>query len=272
MEPVVPPSLGRSSPAADAPVILREDGHCIDAAYRAEGGSTPSWELRAATVAGLRHRLAGQPGQDAFAWAVVAQHLVVAVADGVGSRAGASNASNAAVRAACALAASAIASEEVDPVGAALAGANRAVAGGEGATTLMVAVAGPGGAIEAGRVGDTTLLLFGASGDSAEMFASGADWEVPVVTAALPLAADALHSATERCRLALQAAEVVVLATDGVADPWRDGPTTVAPSLASVLRRRPGPLDLLVWADFARQGCHDDRTLVALWPAASLPG
>jgi serine/threonine protein phosphatase PrpC len=58
---------------------------------------------------------------------------------------------------------------------------------------------------------------------------------------------------------------VLLLVTDGVADPLRDGPSTVAPALAEVLRARPSPLSLAGAADFSRRGAHDDRTILAAW-------
>jgi hypothetical protein len=39
----------------------------------------------------------------------------------------------------------------------------------------------------------------------------------------------------------------------------------VAPALAAALTEPPTPLELVRLADFSRQGCHDDRTLLALW-------
>ena len=54
------------------------------AAFRADGGDADWCALRVASVTGVRHRLAGQPGQDSFAWAVLPDRLVVAVADGLG--------------------------------------------------------------------------------------------------------------------------------------------------------------------------------------------
>gem|GEM_PF-1628906 len=67
----------------------------------------------------------------------------------------------------------------------------------------------------------------------------------------------------------LGAGEALVLATDGVAEPLRDGPTTVAPRLAEVLSLGPrsalGPLDLAAAADFSRRGAHDDRTILVAW-------
>jgi hypothetical protein len=58
---------------------------------------------------------------------------------------------------------------------------------------------------------------------------------------------------------------VLVLVTDGVANPLRDGPSTVAPGLAEVLRTTPSPLSLAGAADFSRRGAHDDRTILAAW-------
>ena len=77
--------FGRPSPAAAAEPMLRPVGGAAGASWRAEGGSTGWCTLRAASVAGVRHRLAGQGPEDSFAWAVEAERLVVAVADGVGS-------------------------------------------------------------------------------------------------------------------------------------------------------------------------------------------
>jgi hypothetical protein len=56
-----------------------------------------------------------------------------------------------------------------------------------------------------------------------------------------------------------------VLATDGIADPWRDGPATVAPVLAAALAHPPPALELAQLSDFSRQGCHDDRTMLGVW-------
>ncbi len=61
-----------------------------------------------------------------------------------------------------------------------------------------------------------------------------------------------------------------MLVTDGTANPLRDGPTTVAPALAAVLRGGPAgelsPLALAAAADFSRRGCQDDRTILVAWP------
>jgi hypothetical protein len=91
----------------------------------------------------------------------------------------------------------------------------------------------------------------------------------------VPPAGDGLNSATaalpmdgvtpESAAITLDNDHVLVLATDGIADPWRDGPTTVAPTLAGALAQPPTPLELAYLGDFSRHGCHDDRTLLAVW-------
>lgn len=73
----------------------------------------------------------------------------------------------------------------------------------------------------------------------------------------------------------LSSGDALVLVTDGVADPLRDGPETVAPALAGALGQPPGALSLIGLVDFSRQGCHDDRTLLGVWrltPDADLAG
>lgn len=68
----------------------------------------------------------------------------------------------------------------------------------------------------------------------------------------------------------------LVLLTDGVAEPLRDGPATVAPGLAGVLRLGPtgelGPLELARAVDFSRRGAHDDRALLAAWLVGGTTG
>jgi hypothetical protein len=141
--------------------------------------------------------------------------------------------------------------------------ANEAAAGG-GATTLVLAVLAEDGTVDAARVGDSTAFFVTDGGANwRELFEhpAGADDQVGTETDALPSGALAWESA----RVCLQPADVLVLVTDGVADPWRDGPSTVAPALARALAGHPGPLELARLVDFSRQGCHDDRTLVSLW-------
>jgi serine/threonine protein phosphatase PrpC len=235
-----------------------------------------------ASIAGVRHRLAGIPVQDGFAWAVDGNRLVVAVADGLGGVPGsdttATRAAAAAVDAVMAgsdpgadgvLAAMTTGNQTAqsgpDPgtnrVSAAITAANQAALGG-GATTIVVAVLERPGDVSLARVGDSSAFLVRGDDSSwEELFAAPAADAIGSTTAALP--ADDLQP--ERVTISLEGHHVLVLATDGIADPWRDGPATVAPVLASALAQPPAPLELAQLTDFSRQGCHDDRTMLAVW-------
>ena len=258
---MIPPVLGRRSPAAGALARLRDTGEPASAAYRADGGDGAWCALRAASVAGVRHRLAGQSADDSYCWSFGEGALVVAVADGLGSVPGSARAAaDAAAAAVTAAAAAAVAAPEQaldDAVGA----ANEAARGG-GATTVAVAVVHPDGRVWLARVGDSTALVLSAEAGWVESFdpPSGDD-VVGAPTAALP----SPDPEPEHAAVTLGPAQVLVLATDGIADPLRDGPATVAPALAGGLLRPPSPLELAALADFSRQGCHDDRTVVAVW-------
>jgi len=206
--------------------------------------------VRAASVVGVRHRLAGLGSDDAFAWAVRDGAVMLAVADGVGTAPGSAAAALRACRAAV----------ECPDVAGAVDAANRAAAGG-GATTIVVAVVTEGGAVELARVGDSTGLVVEEDGSWQELFEPPDPERSDRATTALPAKDPAVESAAAR----LGPGAVLVLATDGIADPWRDGPTTVAPALAAALAARPGAPELLGAVDFSRHGCHDDRTMVAAW-------
>ncbi len=132
-----------------------------------------------------------------------------------------------------------------------------------GATTLVVAAVAGGGAWRAARVGDSTAyLLSGDRWDEVFAGAAGDDDLVGTATSALPAEGPL---APEEASGHLPAGDALLLFTDGVAEPLRDGPETVAPALAAELRAAPSPLSLAVLADFVRQGCLDDRTVVGVW-------
>jgi hypothetical protein len=214
-------------------------------------------------VAGVRHRLAGQAGEDSFAWAHTPGRLAVGVADGLGSVPGSGGCAARAAAAACAAAAA----SPADLAGALVEGlqaGNEAAAGG-GATTLVLAVVEESGRVELGRIGDSTAFVLGGSPagwvDVFDGFEPGPDDGIETATDALPR--PDLHPERAHARIGGEA--ILVLASDGVAGPWRDGPTTVAPVLGQALAEPPPPLELARLVDFSRRGCHDDRTLVAIW-------
>jgi serine/threonine protein phosphatase PrpC len=250
------PGFGRESRAAAEEPRLRSAGDAATAWWRAEGGSCGWCSLRAATAAGVKHRLSAAAGEDSYAWAVGDGVLAAAVADGVGSVAGAARAAE---RAAAAAAGAAVASGTRDGVEA----ANREAEGG-GATTVVVAVVDRRGRVSAARVGDSTAFVAGPGGRWRELFEPPDPERPDGATAALPAADPHLEQVDDQ----LGPGEVLVLASDGLADPWRDGPTTVAPSFAGSVVSHPSPLELAGLVDFSRHGCHDDRTAVCVW----LPG
>jgi serine/threonine protein phosphatase PrpC len=155
-----PPVLGRPSPAAATAAVLRARGAAPDAAYRADGGDGEWCAVRAASVAGVRHRLAGTRVQDSFAWGAEGDLLVVAVADGLG---GVPGSDTTAARAAPAAVEAALAASgpRAERVAAALRAANQAARGG-GATTIVVAVLERPGDVTLARVGDSSAFLVGA--------------------------------------------------------------------------------------------------------------
>ncbi|MHB1930040.1 MAG: protein phosphatase 2C domain-containing protein [Acidimicrobiales bacterium] len=244
--------------------MLRPCGSADTAAYRGDEGDHDRWCLRATSVAGIRHRLAGAEVEDAYAWRRAATAIVVAVGDGVGSVAGSAAASRRAVHAACD--AAAVLLDREDP-GAelvceeAVTAANVALSSDTGATTLVVVVAGPEGECTVARVGDSTAMVL-AAGEWQPLFPRpAADGVTTTATAALPDDSPSVELAT----CALLPGQALVAMTDGVAEPLHDGPTTVAPALAAGLVEPPSALGLAALIDFSRQGCHDDRTVVGLW-------
>ncbi|MDQ6784010.1 MAG: protein phosphatase 2C domain-containing protein [Actinomycetota bacterium] len=260
-------SFGRASPASAAPWKLRAGGTSSDGGIRAETGDVEGWALRAASVVGVRHRLAALGNDDAFAWRAGASALMVAVADGV---------SNVAGSAAAALRAAGVAVDAAERAGgdsarivleAAVTAANDALRGGEGATTLVVAVVAADGTATVARVGDSSAFVL-AGGTWSELFTSsvggGDGGVVSTTTSALPAGSPRLETAVA----GLSPGSALVLVTDGVADPLRDGPGTVAPTLADGLAAPPDVGDLISLVDFSRQGCHDDRTLLGVWRMA----
>ena len=264
---------------------LRSGADAASAAYRAEGGTNGWCSLTAATVTGVGHRLAGDAGQDSYAWSLAGERIAVAVADGLGSVAGSADAAAAATRTAVR---AATAFPQGRPREAAVAGIEAAETelrgweAGSGATTLVVCVVDQGGDAALSRIGDSTAFLLGGGGDDGhvegpgwrELFEPPADHEeeMPVATGALASGEGRVSADAETVEMSLAGSEVVAVVTDGVAGPWRDGPTTVAPAMVQALMAFPSPIELATLVDFSRQGCHDDRTIVAIRPAGEWSG
>ncbi|MGC8513913.1 MAG: protein phosphatase 2C domain-containing protein [Acidimicrobiales bacterium] len=273
--------MGLPSPASSTEPVLGSYGDASVAGIRAEGASTTWLTMRAASVVGSRHRLAGEPSDDFFAWSQGDGWAALAVADGLGAIPGSADAAartcSAAVLAAssCVLDGSGLDAPALAAAARLCMQAAESAARGGGATTLVLALVAAKGTVSLARVGDSTAFVVDAQ-STRELFPGREDGTVGTSTAALPLgenrtdelgadARTAEGNVWETASWQLQPGEVLVLATDGVADPWRDGPQTVDPALRAAITGQPSPLSLAGLVDFSRQGCHDDRTVMCAW-------
>ncbi|MBO0693169.1 MAG: protein phosphatase 2C domain-containing protein, partial [Acidimicrobiaceae bacterium] len=193
------------------------------AGIRADWADTDWCALRVASVVGVRHRVAARSVEDSWAWDGDDERVVLAVADGLGSFG-----DSAPVAAAVAAGAVAqLAGGETDLL-AAVASVNEAVSGfEEGKATLVMATVTREGSVELVRVGDSTAFTL-CKDTWTELFGSG-DAEDEGMQALATPALPSAEPAIEVARCDLRPGEVLVLVTDGVGDPLRDGPTTVAP-------------------------------------------
>lgn len=242
-------------------------GSDIELAEHDIGGAA----VRAATVRGLLHRNRSTERQDAFAcaWDAERSRLLIAVADGVGSRSRSREASTAAVR----VATEAWANEEGD-LGEILRAANDHLlesipindAGFPvGGTTLTLVevplVDGEIGAAKIAWVGDSPVWLL-SGGKWSEVAAPGGEGDAfaaPIV---------ALPSSTAVVQLATTPAGVggIFVMTDGVGVPLRNS-SEVQQALAAWWAEPPGIYAFGAQVEFARQSFQDDRTVVGVWAA-----
>ncbi|HTV11399.1 MAG TPA: protein phosphatase 2C domain-containing protein [Acidimicrobiales bacterium] len=282
---------------------LRSPVRASDAGYRAEGAAGEDFVVLGASVAGVAHRLNRKRCEDAFGWAQPAPgKLGLVVADGVSTAGRGGEGAEIAVGAACGhllrlgsrwgqvecSGAVVSASEEITEAGGAAAGqlsttivvALVALDLERGQANAVVASAGDSSAFTLDQDGTWSELLAGSPSNDAELAAL--EGLKPALPSVLPLPSTSF-SDREGALLGVQVATVelprgtgLVLLTDGVADPLRDGPSSVAPRLAEVLLRAAdaqlSPLALAAAADFSRRGAHDDRTILVAWPRFDRPG
>ncbi|WP_410597382.1 protein phosphatase 2C domain-containing protein [Amycolatopsis sp. lyj-23] len=267
---------------------------------RAAEGRSPM-VLRAASTRGRAHRFAGKVRQDAYAFRCDGRFVVAAVADGVSSRPLSHVAANVVSQHGCHLVAKLLETQEPEDLD--WAHVLRVLATkviNAGRRRLQVAaqpsVIEPGREEVAGALATTVLFAVVdmrpdveghpvhvlAYGDtSAWILRSGVRWEPqnPVKNQGAAVASSATDAlpylpgrppAVVRTRLA--PTDVLLLVTDGVADPLDDGTGTVGAFLAEQWRCPPEPLAFAAHVDFARRSHDDDRTAVAVWPAEALGG
>jgi Protein phosphatase 2C len=273
------PVWGQPSTASEMAVPLRGQAASANASYRADGGQSDEFVVLAASVAGVAHRLAGRRCEDAYAWAMPEPgRLALVVADGVSTAGRGGEGADLAVHAASEhlLRCRGWGKEECEAAVRKASDELRQAGGGwaaELSTTIVVALLTAAGAnteVELARVGDSTaFVLLGT--EWRELFPDPAEDDLRgQVVEVLPLRDSAGPHAIEYSAITLGSPGALVVVSDGVADPLRDGPGTVAPALAQVLSSGPegrlAPLALAGATDFSRRGCQDDRTLVVAWP------
>ena len=279
----VGPTWGEPSPAMATPPPVRARAGAPTANYRADGGQSADFIVVAASVAGSAHRLGGGRCEDSFGWVKPGPwRLGLMIADGVSTAGRGGEGADMAIDAAGRYLASSPAWDEGACQAAAgcannelvrAGGADPEKAAGVLSTTFVVALltAEPGGArVSLGRVGDSTAFRLEA-GEWEELFtAPESDDLHHMVTDVLPFPVNDGQAPVETVSVHLPFGAAIVLVTDGIANPLRDGPSTVAPALSQVLSGGPegdlSPLALAAAADFSRRGCHDDRAVVAAWP------
>ena len=77
--------------------------------------------------------------------------------------------------------------------------------------------------------------------------------------------------AASRPQRALARTQVLILATDGLANDLRNSPG-IRSWLSEQWSRPIGPFAFCDCLRYQRQGSHDDRTAVVVWPTAAAPG
>lgn len=292
---------GRSAGVRSALAGPVESGYsdvAADEAYVSDGQGRPAAEVRAASTRGRAHRHYGRPRQDAYAFRRTqdGRYLVAAVADGVsagrrshlGSRRAAAHACNRltaelehrhadgldwplVVERVCA---------EIRRLAVALADDDEQLLDvreieAQFATTLLLAVV----ELAPDEDGNLAVLLLPIGDSSAWALRAGREWEPLTAvkndadvlengTAALPHAPRELGPPVQA---AITPGDALVLVTDGIGDPLGRGTGPVGQFLAAHWAVPPPALEFAAHVDFARRSFDDDRTALAIWPAATEP-
>ena len=254
----------------------------------ADAGQLGPFWVAAASLAGLGHLHHGRTGQDSFSFALTDDQaaLVVGVADGLGSRPDTAQiGAVVAARLLCHELARHHTDVVLDPSSGVVDEAVRAVNGqltqicrrlvrelcaGDLATTIVVCVV-PTDPLDCRRVlvrvGDCAAFVL-SDGHFVPVFVRDGG-PLNRVSSVLPVSGDsttALRAEISR----LDARDgAVVLVTDGVAEDIHDSPTV----RAWLAERWSEPCSLTSFIDalrYRRQGSHDDRTALIVWPPASV--
>ncbi|MER5615418.1 protein phosphatase 2C domain-containing protein [Streptomyces sp. NPDC002215] len=254
-----------------------------------DGWSTPALCLRFASVRGAKHRYYRQPRQDTARAAVheATGSIVFAVADGVSSAAnselGAAEACKAALERMLHLLSSSEETLDFQDVTRYAAERLRQLAlwrlegrepepgevAGLYATTLVAGVVRPdpeSPTAELVRIADSTAwVLEQPLKQFRPLFSSKTGSDSLLVSnevTPLPHVPDVL----EATRVRLKPGQVLLVGTDGFADPLGDGDGLVGALFAHHLNTPTSPAWLAHLLDFSRETFDDDRTLLAIWP------
>lgn len=248
---------------------------------RADGGQLGGRWIAAASISGQSHVVRGTSGQDAYCFALATDGsaLVLAVCDGLGSRPDTAQVgAELLARFSCHHAAR-IPGAEPDPdraLAQAVERGNQDVLDCAAKqlpnweptlllSTLLLCrlplTPGAGPATVA-RVGDgEAFLLRGSEYSTVFPYQDDGGW-INVVNAALPH--DDPRSVLELAHADPDAADVLILATDGLANDVQDSPET-REWLAGRWAVPCGPHAMITALGYRRQGSHDDRTALAVW-------
>lgn len=236
----------------------------------ADEGMLGGLVFRAVSAQGAGHRHGGEPRQDSYALATTQdqQWMIMAVADGLGSATHSHLGSKRAAEFACRQLAAMLLEadhltshflEQVDNELMQRFGERSA----EIATTLLVVAVNVNTAqCLAFRVGDTELLIRSAEGWQS-IFGAGPSTSGMASTATSVLPGQLESKQETSFRLA--DGDVLMLATDGVADPIASAPKMVGEAFVSRLAAPPSLADFVKLVRFDRKGAVDDRTAVAFW-------
>jgi hypothetical protein len=249
------------------PPAKAEPGHQLrPPAVTLDGAVVPGFAVAAASCIGFKHEYEGSVRQDAYGFTPTpGGQLVLAVADGLGSR-GASQLGAAAFCEGVVLAA-ARAEEPLDPADLLRRGENwaKTVAHTYRLTerdvgfVAAVAVLGPS-TTGLARVGDVSAFTL-RDGRFVELFVEEDAGPLNLVSASLPSADDAPVTPETA---SVPTEQLTVLVTDGLATDLRNSPV-LGEWLAVEWSVSRGPFAFGNTLRYRRQASHDDRTAIAAW-------
>lgn len=269
-----PITIGEPAPAIE-PRLAGGDPYRPDTV--ADGGSAFDLTVRAASVRGLAKRYVGGPRQDDLCLGMhsATRTLIVAVADGVSSAARSDLGAALAVRYATAAVTRQLDADagEVDWANVfeqaawALVSEERRldVPAGSLATTLLVATI-RADAIQVAAVGDSPSFRLRAKEYDPIVGQPARDDDL-IGGGVLALPRDA--GSVEVGVSTLEAGDVLLMCTDGVALPLAGGEGELGRAFARELATPPDVVDFARLLDFSRSTYDDDRTLVAVWASGT---